>query len=319
MEGRFIVKSLQQILAIARTEFRFSFRRSAPAVVTVLIGLLVSAGILVSQIAMLPNWSTAENMTPDQLERWTSNGFTLEEHLPFLREALGDSLVGTSMLAWLTMLIALLFLPAATVSAIPADRKFGVLELLRCTPITGSRYLAGKVLGVLSAILLVSAIMLALFFMVSEIILFSSLHFGLSWSASLYLIKLSLLDGIPILAWGTVTGILFGVLFRSRRAAIFPGLITGLLSIFFWLSIFRAPSTELGLPVVDKIEQYLLQNYNSPAIEIEARVIGDKVNLFGITTQVGFGEIILMYIAILVALLGLAILARLWLQWKENF
>ncbi len=64
------------------------------------------------------------------------------------------------------MLIALLFLPAATVSAIPADRKFGVLELLRCTPITGTRYLTGKILGVLSAVLLVSAIMLALFFTV---------------------------------------------------------------------------------------------------------------------------------------------------------
>ncbi len=68
MEGRFIVNSLQQILAIARTEFRFSFRRSAPVVVTVLIGLLVSAGILVAQIAMLPNWITAENMTPDSLK-----------------------------------------------------------------------------------------------------------------------------------------------------------------------------------------------------------------------------------------------------------
>jgi len=313
------LKLLQQILAIARTEFRFSFRRSAPVVVTVLIGLLLSAGILVPQIDILPTWITAINMTPDQLERWTANGFTLQQHLPFLREALGDSIVANSMLASFLFLVALLLLPTATISVIPADRKFGVSELLRTTPITGTRYLAGKVLGALSAVLLVSTIMLAVFFAVLETILFSTLHFGLSWSAFIYLLEMSLLDGIPILACATVIGVLFGVLFHSRRAAVFPGLIAGLISVFIWESAFRSPKTELSFPAIDKIVYYLLQNYGSPALETEARVLGGEFNMFGITTRIGFGEIVGVYVAILAALAFLAILARLWLQWKENF
>jgi hypothetical protein len=313
------LKTLRQVLAIARAEFRFSFRRSAPVVVTILIGLLLSAGILVPQIDNLPTWITSINMTPEQLERWTANGFTLQQHLPFLRTALGDVIVANSMLASFLLLLALLLLPAATIPVIPADRKFGVSELLRTAPVTGAHYLAGKVLGVFSAVLLVSAIMLALFFVVIEIVLFSSLHFGLSWSAFVYLIKMSMLDGLPILAWGTITGVLFGVLFRSRRLAVFPGLMIGLLSIFFWESAFRSPATGLSFPAIDRIVYYLLQNYDSPAMEIESRVLGERFNMFGITTHVGLGEIILIYVAILAALALLAVLARLWLQWKENF
>jgi hypothetical protein len=313
------MKTLWQIFAIARTEFRFSFRRSAPVVTTVLVGLLVGFGLLGPFIGQLPfSPYLSINMTPEQALSWTGNGFTIEEHALFVRGAAGDMLVGGTVLAWYVMLLALLLLPVATISAIPADRIFGLSELLRTTPITGARYLAGKVLGTLMAVLLVAALMLALFFAVTEIILFSYLHCGLSWSAGLHFIEMSILDGLPLLVWGTMIGILTGVLFRTRRMALFPGLIAGVLSIFFWLTAFRMPLTT-GLLVTDKIEYYLLQNYRSAATALESRLLGQEVNLFGITTRIGFGQIVLMYVIILAALGIVSILARLWLKWKENF
>jgi len=310
------VKTIRQILAIARTEFRFSFRRGAVVAVAITIGLLVSTGILVMQLDNLRTSAASLNMTPDEQQKWIANGFTLEEHPLFIKEFLGDMFVSGSILAWLVMLLGPLLLPVASVIAIPADRAYGILELLRTTPITGASYLAGKVLGTLTAVLLTAAAMLAAFFGVINVILYTNLHFGLSWSASLYFIKFSLLDGIPLLAWGTVIGILVGVLFRSRLAAVFPGLVAGAASVYFWVAAFGQPTESL---FVDKVEYFLLQNYHSPATEMIARVYGQVFNLFGLTGRIGLGQVVWMYATILAALVTLAILARLWLHWKENF
>ncbi len=312
------MKTVRQILAIARNEFRFAFRRGAPVVTTALIGLLVGAGIVVLILETVPDFSSAVTMAPDAQARWLALGFTLQERGPFIRNALSDLAVFGSILAWLLMFSSLLLLPAATISAVPADRKFGVSELLRSTPLTGARYLAGKVLGMLLAVLLVGVVMLALFLAMANSIIFANLHFGLSGSADLYYIKLSLLDGILFLGWGTAIGVLLGVLFRTRRAAVFPGLIAGLLSIVFWSSAFRSPPTDAGLPMADRLEYYLLQNYHSTIQEL-AKSLGQPMTFFSFPTHVGAGQIVLMYGTILAALAVLAILARLWLQWKENF
>jgi ABC-type transport system involved in multi-copper enzyme maturation permease subunit len=311
--------TLRQVLAIARTEFRFAFRRGAPVAVTVVIGLLVGAGLLTQVIGQLP-YATylTTDMTPEQVQRWTANGFTLDEHAVFVREAAGDEMVSGSVLAWYVLLLGLVLLPVATIIAIPADRVFGVAELLHSTPLSGARYLAGKILGTLAAVLLVAASLLVLFLGVTEIVFFSLLHFSLSWNASAYLIKLSLLDGLPLLLWGTAIGILAGVLFRTRRAALFPGLLAGLLSVLFWLRAFGLPMAD-GAMLTDRVEYYLLQNYQSAATAMEARLLGQGFNLFGITAPIGFGQVLLMYLAILVVLGTAALIARLWLQWKENF
>jgi hypothetical protein len=318
MEGEFLMMPLRQILAIARTEFRFAFQRSAPVVVTALIGLLVGTGLLTGFIGNWPFLNLSITMTPEQAERWTSNGFTLDEHAPFVIGAAGDMLVGGSVIAGYVMLLALLLLPVATISAIPADRVFGVSELLRSTPMTGGRYLAGKIMGMLMAVLLVAAIMLALFFAATEILFFSNLHFGISKSAGLHIIELSFMDGLPLLVWGTVIGILSGVIFRTRRMALFPGLLAGLLSLLFWSAAFHSPLLT-DTAATDKVEYYLLQNYHSPAIILESRLLGQDVNLFGITNRIGFDQIVLMYLTILAVLGIAALLARFWLQWKENF
>jgi len=314
------MKVVRRILAIACTEFRFGFRRGAPVVVTALIGLLISAGILVGPLANLSMWEAVSVMTPERIQRWTSFGFTIEQHAPFIRDAVGDMFVGSTLLAWLLILLALLFLPIATAVSIPADRQFGVSELLRTTAISGFVYLAGKVLGMFATVLLVAAIMLGLFFAVTEIILFSILHHGLSASASLFFIKLSLLDGLPILIWGTTVGVLVGVFFRTRRAAIFPGFLAGVASLVGWVYAFRTPSQDF-FGMTDLAYYYLVQNYHSFAMDLEARLGGGGLDYFGIAGApgVGIGQLALMYLALVAALAVLTSLARLWLQWKENY
>jgi len=235
------MKTLKQIFAIARTEFRFGFRRGAPVAVTVIIGIIVSAGILLGPLSNVSQLPKNLSMPPEQVARLATIGLTPSEWVLFNRDIMGDMFVFSTVMAWLLIFTALLLLPMATSGSIPADRKFGVSELLRSTPITGFVYLAGKILGVLATVLLVGALMLGLFFAITEIILFSTLHYGLSLSASLFLIKLSLLDGLPMLVWGTAVGVLLGVFFHTRRAAIFPGLLAGGVSLVGWALAFRAP------------------------------------------------------------------------------
>ncbi|HVM72458.1 MAG TPA: hypothetical protein VMT91_11920, partial [Anaerolineales bacterium] len=136
------MKTIVQILSIARTEFRFGFRRSAPAVATAVVCLLVGAGTLVPLLAILPEWAANSILTPEKIERLASYGLSPQEWAFFLREYMGDMFVYSTMLAWLLILLALLFLPMATSAGIPADRKFGVSEVLAGYPISGSTYLA---------------------------------------------------------------------------------------------------------------------------------------------------------------------------------
>jgi hypothetical protein len=319
--GEFLVKAVRQVLAIARTEFRFGLRRGAPVVVTALVGLLIGAGILIGPLANLSEWTANFALTPESIQRWTSFGFTLEQHAPFIRDALGDMFVASTLLAWLLVLLALLLLPIASSGSIPADRRFGVSELLRSTPIRGSDYLAGKLLGMLATVFLVSAIMLGLFFTVTDIILFTNFHFGLSAVAGLFFLKLSLLDGLPILIFGTTIGVLVGVFFRTRMAAIFPGFLVGLASLVSWACVFRAPVQGSFIGMTDLVYYYLVQNYHSFALTLESRMGGGGVDYFGITGApvVGIGQLALMYLAVVAFLAVLFTLARLWLQWKENF
>jgi len=315
------MKSIRRILAIARTDFRFGFRRGPPVVVTALVGLLIGAGILIGPLANLSEWTANFALSPELIQRWTSFGFTIEQHAPFIRDALGDMFVASTMLAWLLVLLALVFLPIATAAGIPADRQFAVSELLRTTPISGFDYLAGKLLGMLATVLLVAGLTLGLFFAVTETILFSAFHFGLSAVAGLFFLKLSLLDGLPMLIFGTTIGVLVGVFFRTRRAVIFPGFLVGVSSLVGWVYAFRAPVQGSFIGMTDLAYYYLVQNYHSFALTLESRMGGGGVDYFGIAGApvVGIGQLALMYLVVVTFLAVLFMLARLWLQWKENF
>ena len=315
------MKTLHQIFSIARTEFRFSFRRGAPVIVTVIIGLIVSAGIAVGPFASLSSWVANSTMTPEKIERLASFSLTVDEYGKFLREALSDMFVGTTLLAWFAIFLSLLLLPVASAAAIPADRVFGVSELLHTTPITGTSYLVGKILGIFASVLLVGAFMLALFFAVTEIVLFSTLHYGISPTASLFLIELALLDGLPMLLWGTAIGVLVGVFFRTRRAAIFPAMLAGGASLAGWVFAFKAPTGASFGGMTDLVHYYLVQNYTSSSMALETRLGGQDATMFNLSgaAHVGIGQLVLMYLVVIVSLAILTVLARLWLKWKENF
>ncbi len=305
------MSAARQILTIARTEFRFSLRRSAPAVATALIGLLAGAGILVPMFAALKDWSALSLlMTPEQAERWTSMGFTLEERLPFLQGTASDSVVFASQMAWILMLLAFVVLPMAASATLPADRRFGVMDWLRSTPITGSTYLGGKILGVCAVVCLTAAGVLAVFFAVAEITLLAALHFGLTWTAAWFYLELAALDGLPLLMCGTIVGILAGAFIRTRRGAIFPGLLAGLAGLYAWITAFRAPATEL--PIIDVVQYYLLQNYRSAAQDLMVKIFGEGIlTVAEDASRVGMGQILVMYLLVFIALSILAALARL--------
>jgi hypothetical protein len=315
------MKTVAQIFAIARMEFRFGWRRSAPVVMTVLIGLIVGTGIMLMQISALRDMTpTLNEMPPDKVARLTALGFTLSQYQQLVTEFLGD-MTSTSgaTLGWVLMSMAVLFLPVATVSTIPADRKFDVMEVLRSTPITGSVYLAGKMLGVLAIVLFAGLIPFLVFLAVMEGVLLNFLHIGISFSTLKFYIELSLLDGLPLLACGSIIGVLTGVVFRTRRTAIFPGFLAGLISLFLWLTTFKPPSSSF--PMTDVAEYYVFLNFHSQAESTLFKLIGiEGYGLLGPQPAiVEIGQLIIMYMVILLTLFTTALLARLWLQWKENF
>jgi ABC-type Na+ efflux pump permease subunit len=243
------MKTLWQIFAVARTEFRFGLRRGGPVVITVLIGLIFGAAILLNPLA---NLSTARDdlnqflQNKTVIEKWTAKGYTMDI---FRQQAVGMMAETTVLMvspAWFTLLLtSFLLLPAATAASLPADRSFGVAELLHSTPISGGSYLAGKILGVGVTVALIGLIPLVLFFVVLEWAFLDAFQVGIPMDVVVFFLKFALLDGLPILIWGLAIGILAGCVFRSRLAAVFPGLVAGFLSIFFWLAALSVPSMQL--------------------------------------------------------------------------
>jgi ABC-type transport system involved in multi-copper enzyme maturation permease subunit len=319
------VKTLWQVWAIARTEFRFALRRGAPVVVTAVIGLLLGTGILLSWRLNLqmadPNM---EQYTPEQVQRYAENGITPEVYRGLALAEFADLTATDTVEAWLMLYLALLFLPIATAGTVSADRQFGVFELLRSMPMNGWTFLAGKVLGGIGIVLFIACFPFLVFLAVLEGIMLRFLGFGIPLELLALFIKLSILDGLPVLACGAALGVLAGVAFRSRRSAILPGLIAGILGIFSWLTVFRMPA---GLQNnLDLVAYHVFQNYRSQEDAALARIFGQELNpayqmsLVGNDAPlVGIARVIIMYVVVLAAGAGLFGLARLWLSRKENF
>jgi hypothetical protein len=317
------MKTLWQIFAVARTEFRFGLRRGGPVVTTVLIGLVFGAAILLNPLANLSMAKDDLNQflqNKTAIEKWTAKGYTMDI---FRQQAVGMMAETTVLMVspvWFTLLLtSFLLLPAATAASLPADRSFGVAELLHSTPISGGSYLAGKILGVGVTVALIGLIPLGLFFVVLEWAFLDAFQVGIPMDVVVFFLKFALLDGLPILIWGLAIGILAGSVFHSRLAAVFPGLVAGILSIFFWLAAFSSPA--LPFMQLDVAAYYLLQNYHSVALANFAKVTGfPSLPLFGESAPViGIGRVILMYLIVTFTLIILSGLVRLWLKWKENF
>ena len=119
------MKTLQQIFAIARTEFRFGLRRGAPVVVTAVLGLILGAGILMN---MGNNVQMAdphmEQYTPEQVDKLAKNGITAEVYRSLSQGEFADLTAIDTTQTWFFLYLALLFLPVATAGTLPADRQF---------------------------------------------------------------------------------------------------------------------------------------------------------------------------------------------------
>lgn len=188
--------------------------------------------------------------------------------------------------------LALGVLPVATAPAVPADRQLGVSELLYSTPLTGGIYLAGKVLGTAAAVPLAGAIALIA-------------HLAVHWvligpfDVRLYL-ELALWGGMPLLLWASTAGVLAASGARTRKAAVAIGLLVGLLCL-----VTRGMGIE---PAADWVLSRHGLWAHWPGTPIEAA--GRAATSF----RQAIGSLMLS----LVELLGIGILARLWLWWREN-
>jgi ABC-type transport system involved in multi-copper enzyme maturation permease subunit len=319
------MKTLWQIFAIARSEFRFGLRRGAPVVMTAVVGLLLGAGILMSTGSNIQNIDVRmQQFTPDQVAQLAKNGITPEVWRSLSVGGYADLVAMDSAGAWGYIYLALLLLPIATAGFIPADRQFGVFELLRSIPINGSTYLTGKLLGGIGLVVFIACFPFLLFLAVLEGIMLKFIGFGIPSSLILLLLKVSLTDGLAILACATALGILAGVAFRTRRTAILPGIITGLLGIFAWLSAFRYPGTSpTGLDVA---AYFIFQKYQSLWQVLFDRLVKPvspssfDFSLVGIgQPAAGIAQVFVMYLVVLVIFASLFALARLWLKHMENF
>lgn len=318
------MKTLWQIFAIARNEFRFGLRRGAPVVVTAVIGLLLGAGILMSTGSIIQTLDARmQQFTPDQVAQFAKNGITAEVWQFLSQGSFADLIAMYTTGAWGYMYLALLLLPIATAGTIPADRQYGVFELLRSTPMDGSTYLAGKVLGGIGIVVFIACFPFLLFLAGLEGVMLKFIGSGIPPVLFLLYLKLSVLDGLPVLACGAALGVLAGVAFRTRRSAILPGILTGILAIFSWLSAFRFPASSPNF--FDVAAYSVFQKYQSIWQALWDRIFKSvsssyEFSLVGIgEPAVGIARVLVMYLVILAVLAGLFVLARLWLKRKENF
>ena len=274
------MKVLPRMVAVARTELRFGFRRGWPVVGTVAVVLVVSV------FALYVGHMMARDMP---------QGMPNEMYAPMVG-ALG--LAGAwPVFEWL----ALVILPIVTAQAIPSDRQMGVDELLRSQPLTGGTYLAGKVLGMLAAVLLTGGIV-AMVHVLLHFLLVGPIH------AAFYL-EMTLLSALPLLIWASAIGVLVGCFLRTRRAAILIGILVGLAGPPSWSLAFRPPPDppfyvpHLSLLSRQPASDFVLQQYGMlpswvPPVTVE--------------------ELVQSYALALMILLVATIAARLWLLWKEN-
>jgi ABC-type transport system involved in multi-copper enzyme maturation permease subunit len=274
---------LPRMMAVARAELRFGFRRGWPVVGTVAVVLVVSA------FALYVGYMNTQDMP---------QGIPQEVFREYAATVGALALAGAwPVFEWL----ALVILPIVTAQAIPSDRQLGVDEILRSQPLTGGTYLAGKVLGMLSAVLLTGGI-IGMVHVLLHFLLVGPIH-------SPFYLEMTLLSALPLLIWASAIGVLAGCFLRTRRAAILIGVVVGLAGPPSWSLAFRPPPDlpfyvpHLSLLSRQPASDFVLQQYGMlpswvPPVTVE--------------------ELVRSYVLALMILLVATIAARLWLFWKEN-
>ena len=316
------MRTLLQIFAIARTEFRFGLRRGAPVVVTAIIGLIVGAALLMDPIGNLPYTDPSlDQFPPEKIQALIQHGITQEVFSSITRDSFADLTADSVLSNWNLIFIALLFLPVAAIGAIPADRSFGAWELLRGMPVRGFSYLAGKILGLCFTVAFIGLFPLLLFFTVLEGLFLSKFQLGLPWGLVSFYLQLTVFDALPIMFFSVAVGALAGMVFRSRRVAILPGFGVGLLCYLFWTKAFKPP--PFSYFQFDLAAYRICQGYHSLFDAAWRRVSPDftsyDLSLLGAKAPyLGISRVLFMYLVILFVIGVAAVLANLWLQRKEG-
>ncbi len=290
------MKSLKQIFAIARTEFRFGLRRGGPVVPLVLIGLFLDAAVLLAVTAEMNNFGYNMEMNfyndPEKLRKIQQAGI----RLPTLSDQADQINTAGLFTSWsFYYVLTFILVGSAVAPTIAADRQFGVMEILRGLPISGGHYLAGKILGVLATGISTALFPLLVYFVISMLTI-----------GSIPMVQLSgllLMDGIPLLSAALSLGVLSGVMFGRRLPAAGFGLFTGILGL-------------AAIVASSKANPYMGGGFLSPA----AAYILRTTDTSGMPRpQVSAGEVVIFLVVMLALFVILMVLARMWLKWKDNF
>jgi ABC-type transport system involved in multi-copper enzyme maturation permease subunit len=199
--------------------------------------------------------------------------------------------------------LALCLLPIVAAPAIPSDRQFGVLEILRSLPLTGGVYLIGKVLGTVVAVLGTGLLVLAIHIVLHLIVIGSP-------QVDLYL-ELTFFSGLPIVLWATAVGVLVGTGLRTRLTAILAGIPVAIAGIFIW-NIPNWFSLVTGRLLAE-------QNAHLTYQPISTFILGQHGLLYVPMNPNAGSQALQSIIIPFLVLLGVTIAARLWLLWKEDF
>jgi hypothetical protein len=273
---------LQKIAAIARTEIRFGLRRGL---------LVIGMGAVCGLFSVVTFW--------------------LRLAYPDAATSYADIVKNSALIpTWpILSLIVPLVLPVVSILSLPADREYRTDLWLRCLPIDGGVYLAGKVLGTLAVVLGIWTAWLLLHFCIFRVLIGPIDLFGVD-------MELVLVSGLPLLVWNCVVGVLAGTWLRSRRTAILAGVLTGFASMAVWgmlfSVLFRGDPFRACVRIV------------SPMVRVAEDTLADFVlsrhNLLPANLQPVTGQaaiFTLLAAGLVLSLLALA--ARQWLLWKDNF
>lgn len=277
------MRSFRQVVAIARTEFRFGLRRGWPVVGTAAAGLIITAATL-----------------------WIASPGTARDLTKYMPEAqaieIGELALG---LAWPAFSqLTLIVLPMVTAPAIPSDRQLHVDELLRSLPLAGDAYLAGKVLGTIVVVLLTGAVALAVH-LILHLALIGPVNPGL------YL-ELALLGALPLLLWVPAIGVLSGYRARTRRRAALIGLLVGLL--IPWVGGIFTPWPPGPVQILNPLSWVM--NHQPPSDFVLARY---GLLLPGWVPAPTLGHVAMSLLTALLAVLVAGMFARAWLLQREDF
>ncbi|HEX2908190.1 MAG TPA: hypothetical protein VHO69_15070 [Phototrophicaceae bacterium] len=262
-----------QLLGVARYELRMFWRGPTLAVLLLMILMLTAA------MALIVGVSRDNEMIQTAMPSWVS-------------DQIGSLVAGASWAA--VCLVLVFFLPVFAADLIPKDRQLGIQDLLDSTPLPGSAYLGGKLLGLWAGVLLGLAVILG-----PVVLLF---RFAFGEFNPRFLFETWAVGAVALVILNGGLGVLLPFALTTRRQAVTVTIIVLVVSFFFgsgnpigtYFSAVRAP-----------LIMYFM-----------AQLVPDNPSLITVFTRWDIGVCLLAGLAELVVLGGLAQLGLRWQRYR---